>query len=134
MNRIALVFAALLLVVFAAPVFAQDPTVVDADHYAVEFENDDVRVLRITYGPGEKSVMHEHPAAIVVMLTAGQMTMHLADGTAEEVDMPEGLAGWTPAVKHMPENTSAEKIVVVLVEMKDDDGDDDHDEHDQDRD
>jgi hypothetical protein len=26
----------------------------------VEFENDQVRVLRITYGPHEKSVMHAH--------------------------------------------------------------------------
>ena len=27
-----------------------DPVVVDPDHYAVEFENDQVRVLRIKYG------------------------------------------------------------------------------------
>nr|NIR51506.1 hypothetical protein [candidate division KSB1 bacterium]NIS26908.1 hypothetical protein [candidate division KSB1 bacterium]NIT73741.1 hypothetical protein [candidate division KSB1 bacterium]NIU27639.1 hypothetical protein [candidate division KSB1 bacterium]NIU94275.1 hypothetical protein [candidate division KSB1 bacterium] len=41
--------------------FAQDATKVDPKHYKVEFENDQVRVLRISYGPGEKSVMHEHP-------------------------------------------------------------------------
>jgi hypothetical protein len=33
---------------------AQDPIVVDAKHYKVTFENDQVRVLKITYGPKEK--------------------------------------------------------------------------------
>ena len=49
--------------------FAQDPVKVDSKHYKVEFENDSVRVLRITYGPGEKSIMHEHPDAVAVFLT-----------------------------------------------------------------
>jgi hypothetical protein len=35
----------------------KDPVKVDSKHYSVEFENDKVRVLRIKYGPGEKSVM-----------------------------------------------------------------------------
>jgi len=30
---------------------AQDPTQVDAKHYRVTFENDQVRILRISYGP-----------------------------------------------------------------------------------
>jgi quercetin dioxygenase-like cupin family protein len=59
---------------------AQDPTVVDANHYKVMFENDQVRVLKITYGPKEKSVMHEHPNAVAVFLTDGQMKFQLADG------------------------------------------------------
>jgi len=33
-----------------------DPVKVDPKHYKVEMENDRVRVLRITYGPQEKSV------------------------------------------------------------------------------
>ena len=33
---------------------AQDPVHVDLRHYTVEFENDQVRVLRIRYGPHEK--------------------------------------------------------------------------------
>ena len=48
---------------------AQDPVKVDPKHYKVEAENKQVRVLRITYGPGEKSVMHGHPASVGVFLT-----------------------------------------------------------------
>jgi hypothetical protein len=47
---------------------AQDPVRVDPQHYTVEFENDQVRVLRIRYGPHEKSVMHGHPAGLAVFL------------------------------------------------------------------
>ena len=43
-----------------APVSKLDPTIVDSQHYKVEFENDQVRVLRIHFGPMEKSALHEH--------------------------------------------------------------------------
>jgi hypothetical protein len=46
-----------------------DPTVVDSDHYQTEFENEAVRILRITYGPGEESVMHYHPDSVAVFVT-----------------------------------------------------------------
>ena len=37
-----------------APAFAQDPVKIDPAHHKVELENADVRVLRITFGPGER--------------------------------------------------------------------------------
>jgi len=43
-----------------APATKLDPTVVDAKHYKVEFENAYVRVLRIHFGPHETSPSHEH--------------------------------------------------------------------------
>ena len=130
MIRIALFFTAALLV-FAAPTFGQDATAVDSDHYKIEFENDEVRVLRITYGPHEKSVMHEHPDAIAVTLTDGKMLMHLPDGGTADSDMTAGQIFWTPAVTHLPENVTGEEITVLLIEMKDDDaGDMDDDEED----
>ena len=39
-----------------ASVFAQDAVKVDPQHYKVEFENDQVRVLRIHYGPHENQL------------------------------------------------------------------------------
>ncbi len=42
------------------PVTALDPVAVDPQHYKVEFENEYVRVLRVTFGPGEKGARHEH--------------------------------------------------------------------------
>ena len=45
---------------------AQDSVTVAPTHYKVVFENPSVRVLRIDYAPGAKSVMHQHPDAIVI--------------------------------------------------------------------
>ena len=56
----------------------QDPVQVDSKHCAVELENEKVRVLRIRYGPREKSVMHGHPALVGVMLTDGRARIPMA--------------------------------------------------------
>lgn len=125
MKRLSLGVAALL--VFAAPAAAQDATAVDSDHYKVEFENEHVRVLRITYGPNEKSVMHEHPAAVAIAMTDNDMIMHMPDGSTVESMLEAGQAVWTPAVVHLPENETDQETVVLLIEMKD--GHAEHMEH-----
>jgi quercetin dioxygenase-like cupin family protein len=111
---------AMLTVVFFTNVsaVAQDAIKVDPAHYKVEFENDQVRVLRITYGPGEKSIMHDHPDAVAIDLTAGSWKMTLPDGKTEEISGEAGQAMWTPAGKHLPENTLDKPVEVILVEMK----------------
>ena len=64
----------------ASSVMAQDPVKVDPKHYKVEFENAQVRVLRIHYGPGEKSVTHAHPNSVAVFLKDMHSKFDLADG------------------------------------------------------
>jgi uncharacterized protein (UPF0218 family) len=59
------------------PTMAQDPVQVDPQRCTVEFENDQVRVLRIHYGPHEKSVMHGHPASGAVFLSRYRRAPHL---------------------------------------------------------
>jgi quercetin dioxygenase-like cupin family protein len=98
--------------------FAQDPVKVDSTHYKVEFENDQVRVLRITYGPGEKSVMHEHPNAVAVFLTDVQGQFTFPDEKTQAMTTEVGQTLWTPAGKHLPENTGAKPFSLILVELK----------------
>jgi hypothetical protein len=50
-----------------APVSQLDPAAVDARHYKVEFENDQVRVLRVHYGAHETGVLHQHMLNRVVV-------------------------------------------------------------------
>ena len=45
---------------------SEDPVKGDLKHHKVEFENHRVRVVRIKYKPGEKSVMHSHPESLGV--------------------------------------------------------------------
>lgn len=50
-----------------APATKLDPTVVDTTHYKIEFENDQVRVLRVHYGARETGAPHEHMLNRVVV-------------------------------------------------------------------
>jgi hypothetical protein len=122
----------MLLVALSAPAtFAQDATEVDPDHYKLVFENDQVRVLRIHYEPGEKSVMHEHAAGVAIPLTTQSWRMNFPDGTSADFPHEANVPFWADAVVHLPENLSDEAGEVILIELKkhyDDDYDDEDDD------
>ena len=104
--------------VFTESLQAQDPTKVDSKHYKVVFENDSVRVLRIMYGAHEKSVMHEHPNAVAVLLTDANNRFTLPDGKTIDDKAKAGEVRWAPAGKHLPENLADKAFEVILVELK----------------
>jgi quercetin dioxygenase-like cupin family protein len=115
---IGMLIAGSVIALATAVAVAQDPTVVDAKHYKVMFENEQVRILKITYGPKEKSVMHEHPNAVAVFLTDGQIKFELPDGKSQDAAVKAGQAMFTPGGKHLPENVGDKPFEVVLVELK----------------
>lgn len=90
----------------SAPVSKLDPVKVDGSHYKVEFENEQVRVLRIHYGPREKGQTHEHILNRVVLYLNDQ-----AAAKADEVRM----AG---AATHAEENASDQPADRIAVELK----------------
>src|ERR1039457_7654246 len=106
------------VVAHAQPGGKADPVKVDAKHYKVEFENESVRVLRISYGAGEKSVMHYHPNAVAVYLTDGMTRMTTPDGKSQDMPAKAGGATWTAAGSHLPQNTGNKPLEVILVELK----------------
>ena len=108
----------LFVVSVTSTVLAQDPVKVDAKHYTLEFENDEVRVLRIKVGPNEKSVMHKHPNAVAIFLTEVNGKFTFPDGTSLDVTSKAGEARWTSAITHLPENKSDQPFEVILVELK----------------
>ncbi len=97
---------------------AQDPVKVDSKHYKVEAQNKQVRVLRITYGPGEKSVMHGHPASVAVFLTEGRAKFTFPNGKPEERSWKAGETMLMPPEQHLPENLADKPLELILVEVK----------------
>jgi len=97
---------------------AQDAAKVDPKHYKVEFENDQVRVLRITYGPHEKSVMHSHPEGMVIFLTDAKGKFTFPDGKTQENSWKAGDFSWVPASSHQPENLGNKSFSLIQIEMK----------------
>ena len=96
----------------------EDAVKADPQHYTVEFENDRVRIIRIKYGPGEKSVMHTHGPHVAITLTENATSMTTPDGTSAEATTEIGAAEWSDATEHLPENLSDDPLEVVLVELK----------------
>ena len=117
MSRTMLILA-LALAITPATWAGEDPTVVDPEHYSVIFENDEVRVLRITYGPGEESVMHYHPDGVAVFLTPHNVEFTMPDGAAEVAEAAAGDVIWAPGGDHLPKNLGEEPLEVILVELK----------------
>jgi predicted metal-dependent enzyme (double-stranded beta helix superfamily) len=117
MRQLAITLAMLGLGVGAA--HAQDPVKVDPRHYRLEFENDQVRILRVTYGPGEKSPMHEHPALVAVALSDAAFRMMLPDGTTNDLEpLKAGGTSWSDAQTHAPANIGKNRVDLILIELK----------------
>ena len=112
------VLLAALLCLTGSVALAQDAVKVDPKHYTVEFENTQVRVLRIHYGAHEKSVMHHHPDSVVTFLTDAHVKFTLPDGTSTEHTVKAGDTQWTPAGTHLPENLGDSAMEGILVELK----------------
>ena len=102
-----------------APILsAQDAVKVDPTHYSVVTENEQVRILKVHYGPHEKSIMHSHPATVAVFLTDAKGQFSFPDGKTQTFDAKAGESQYTAANTHLPENTGENGMDVIVVELK----------------
>ena len=119
MKRVILSVVAVVALAGAAVILrAQDAAKVDAKHYMVAFENDQVRVLKVHYGPGEKSVMHSHPNTVAVFQTEAKGRFTFPDGKTQDFNGKAGDVISDTAKVHLPENTGDKAFDVVVVELK----------------
>ncbi len=88
------------------PVTALDPVKVDPKHYQVEFENEYVRVLRVTFPGGDKGAQHEHILNRVVFYLNDQ-----PNAKADDVRM-------SGAATHAEANDSSQTAYRIAVEIK----------------
>jgi predicted metal-dependent enzyme (double-stranded beta helix superfamily) len=96
-----------------------DPVVVDPKHYKVEFENDQVRVLRVRTGPHEATPVHQHALnRVVTYLTGQDFRVTAADGKVDHAQRKAGEVGWSGPATHKEENLSDHLFEVVVVELK----------------
>jgi quercetin dioxygenase-like cupin family protein len=102
----------------ALPAGAADPVAADPKHHKLEFENEQVRVIRYHYEPGDKSPMHGHPDNVQVLLTDSKANVTTPDGKTTPSSAKAGEAHWRQAGQHMVESASDKPIEGILVEMK----------------
>jgi hypothetical protein len=75
-----------------------------------------VRVLRYAPAVGDKSAMHSHPEAVVVVLKGGRVRYTFPDGTQKVIELKTGDAMIRPPVTHLDE--AIDPVESVLVEIK----------------
>lgn len=111
-------YAAVVCLCSATILSAQDAVKSDPKHYSVVSENDQVRILKVHYGPHEKSVMHSHPNAVAVFLTDAKGTFTFPDGKKQDFAVKAGDSQYSPAGTHLPENTGDKDMEVIVTELK----------------
>lgn len=100
------------------PGLVSDPVAIDPKHYTVEFENEKVRVLRIKFGPHEKSEMHSHPPVVGVFLTPHHSRHTFADGRVIDIHGKAGDVQYMEKTEHAPENPSDTPFELIAIELK----------------
>jgi uncharacterized RmlC-like cupin family protein len=96
-----------------------DPLKIDKKHYSVDWENDQVRVVRVKIGAHETAPMHEHLLnRVVTYVTDQDFQVTTADGKVEHVQHKAGDVSWGGHVQHKEENVSDKPFEVIVVELK----------------
>jgi quercetin dioxygenase-like cupin family protein len=96
-----------------------DPVKVDGKDYKVEFENDQVRVLRVKFGPHQGAPMHEHQLnRVVVYLTDQSTRLTSPEGKVETTGHKAGEYSWGGPTKHKEENLLDTPFEGIVVEFK----------------
>lgn len=115
LKRIA---AALALCMIGSITLAQDPMVVEPTHYRLAFENDEVQVVNVHYGPHEKSKLHSHPGGVVVYISSGHLKFTDENGNVKEVRATPGESRFFPPFRHTVENLTDKPFDAVYVGLK----------------
>src|SRR6478672_2971788 len=94
-----------------------DPIAVNPQHYRLVFENDRVRVLEYSDGPGDRTGTHSHPDSVMVTLSAFTRRLR-AGGREVDVELPAGQARWLDAQEHSGTNTGSTPTHCLFIELK----------------
>ena len=116
--RAKLFWAGVLVCLATSLAVGQDPTKVEPKHYKLDFENEQVRVVSVTYGPHEKSALHDHPGGVSVSITEAHLRFTDENGKTREVFSKAGEARWYPPFKHRVENLGDTTYHGVYIELK----------------
>ena len=86
----------------------------------VKFDNDAVRVLKVTDLPHKKSDLHRHELnRVMIYLTAGDLDVTAENGQVSHQHWKPQQVAWSPAGgMHSSENVGSKPLVIVEVELK----------------
>jgi quercetin dioxygenase-like cupin family protein len=116
-RAFAAALAGLAMVVVTQAQQAPRSFVASPDVYKVIAQNDQYKVIAVTWQPGQKDVLHSHPASAVYYLTDCSVRVHAADGSSRDFQPRVGFAVvQTPIQAHVLENIGTSECRIVMFE------------------
>lgn len=89
------------------------------DLHTVIYEDDKMRILKVSVQQGAKAEMHWHPHNINYILSGGTLQFKKPDGTVVNVELQEGqITSATTESSHAVENTGNSTVETIQVELK----------------
>ncbi len=96
----------------------KDAVTVAPDLHEVVFENNEVRMLKVSVAPGAIAAMHTHPRNINYVLSAGKLRFTSPEGQVREVELFEGQVIDGQATVHRVENIGDMMVQTIQTEFK----------------
>jgi hypothetical protein len=97
----------------------RDPLKVDPSHYTLEFENPQVRVLRLRIEPHGKTKTHTYTTGrAIVLLTDQPLRIKHSSGMVETVEHKAGDVVWELPTTEAEQNVGDKPFEAVIAEVK----------------
>ena len=95
------------------------PDSVSPEIYEVLLENDAVKVMMVTFKPGQGDKMHDHNPMTFHVLKGGKAKVILPDGSVNEREIPSGFTGYSAeGQRHQVTNIGENEVKILLFEEK----------------
>jgi len=80
-------------------------------------ESNRMRVLKVTFKPGDTAKMHHHPEHMAYVLKGRKLRL-TSEGKTQELDLKEGSAVFLEEQNHQATNIGNATIDLLVVELK----------------
>ena len=95
------------------------PEKVSPQIYEVLLENEAVKVMKVTFAPGQEDNMHDHYPFTGYLINGGKAQVTMPDGKVNEREFPSGfIAHNGNGIRHKVKNIGSNEINIILIEHK----------------
>jgi len=96
----------------------RDPLKIDPKHYHLDYENEQVRAIRLTLKADEAVPLHDDVDALAICIQECHLRFRKADGHTQDVHMESGETRWLYGDAHATKNLNTNPMEMIFIEVK----------------